>query len=142
MFGISNKVAIAEFIAILLMMVGGYVYYHFSQQEIMTLHETNAKLTVAVETQKITIAAQIEAAKIQNAAMLALQQSNNDSENVRRQLEGKLRKHDLAAIARGNSAALESRMNRATKKAFLDIETLTDPTTKIAPVLPPTGEKK
>lgn len=140
MFGISSKVAIGEFVLMLLMIASGYVYYHFSQQEIITLHENNAKLTVAVQTQKETITAQIEAVKIQNAAMLALQQSRDESENNRRNLEDKLHKHDLAAIARGNSVALETRINRATIKMFSDIERLTDP--KIAPTVSPTPPVK
>lgn len=135
MFGISGKIAIAEFIIMLLMGGVGFVYYHFTEQTIINLNIAKAQLETAVSTQKETIAAQTAAAEKQNTAMLALQQSRDESEAGRRTLEDLLQKHDLAAIARKNSSALEIRINRATDKVFTDIEQLTSPSDRPAPVV-------
>ncbi len=96
--------------------------------ELAKTQKAKAQLETAVSTQKETIAAQTAAAEKQNTAMLALQQSRDESEAGRRTLEDLLQKHDLAAIARKNSSALEIRINRATDKVFTDIEQLTSPT--------------
>lgn len=131
MFGISSKIAIGEFLLMMLMIAGGYFYYHITQNEIVTLKVNQAQLETAVATQKETIAAQIAATTNQNAAMLSLQQTADNAENARRNAEDSLRKHNLDAIARINAALLESHMNQATIRAFLDIEHLTDPNATI-----------
>lgn len=136
MFGISSKIAVGEFIVMLLMIMGGYVYYHFTEQEIVNLKVNAAKLESAVNIQKETIEAQKAATEKQNAAMLTLQQKSDDAENARRNAEDSLRKHNLDAIARANAELLESHINQATIRAFLDIEHLTDPNAIDTPITP------
>lgn len=127
MFGISSKIAIVEFLIMSLMIAVGYFYYHYTQEEIITLNVNAAKLQTAVDIQRTTINAQLAATAKQNAAMLTLQQKSDAAENARRTAEDTLRKHNLDAIARNNAASLEAHINQATVKAFLDIEHITDP---------------
>lgn len=124
MFG---KIAVIQFILILSMIVAGVSYFRYSEKQIATLHENNAKLETAVNTQQATIDAQIKAAQEQSEQMIALQQSTADAESHRRDIEDKLRQKDLAAMARANAADLEMRMNRATIKALQDMINLTTP---------------
>jgi hypothetical protein len=125
--GVIDKVAIGEFFLVLIMIGLGYWYYHDTQQTILALNVNNAQLTTAVATQKAVIQAELDEVKKQNDAMTKLQKSADASENARRDLEDKLHKHNLTAIARRNAAGLQSRINSATVKAFSDIEHLTDP---------------
>jgi hypothetical protein len=131
MFGISSKIAIGEFLILLLVVAAGYFYYQFTQNEIVTLKVNAAQLQTAVQTQKDTIQSQINATALQNSAMLSLQQKSDAAEDARRVAEDSLRKHNLDALARNNAAVLETHLNQATVKAFLDIEHLTDPNVKV-----------
>lgn len=122
-----TKIIGIQLIVILLMVAGGYAYFRYSQGVIATLHENNARLETAVKTQEETIAAQQAAAVRQNEQTLILQQNLGSSETVRRDLEARLRRANLEAMARANSADLERRMNSATERAFRDIEVITAP---------------
>ena len=124
MFG---KIAVLEFILMLAMAAAGVEYFKYSQEQIATLHENNAKLETAVNTQQETIKAQQAAAQAQNQQMITLQQNVADAESKRRDFEDKLRQKDIAAMARANAADLEIRMNRATIKALQDMINLTTP---------------
>jgi len=135
--GIMGKVVLIQF-AVMACMVGlGYWYYTSSQDTIMQLNKDKAKLETAVQLQEQTIAAQKQAAERQNAAMFELQQSLANAEITRRELETKLRKADLQAMARNNAGDLEAKVNRATTQAFRDIETVTSPKDRPAPPAPP-----
>ena len=135
MFG---KIALIQFFLMLAMVGAGVAYFRYTEGVINGLHEDNAKLQVAVSTQEATIAAQKEAAKRQAEQTVALQQSINDAESHRRDTEDNLRKKDIAAMARADSANLERRINRATEKVFNDIKTLTRPQDRPIPSTPVT----
>lgn len=141
----SSKLILILLVVIVLMGGASYAYFRYSQAEIATLHENIAKLETAVRIQEETIKAQQEAAKKQNAAMLGLQQDVMQAESQRRDLEIKLRKHDLEALARSRSGELEQKMNQATIRAFRDIEVLTgakpQQVTPVAPVAPTAPNK-
>lgn len=124
MFG---KIAVLEFILIIDMAGAGVGYFHYTEGVIAALHEDNAKLQVAVNTQQATIEAQQQAAKAQAAQTLVLQQTLDNAEMNRRSLEDKLRQKDIAAMARANSNDLEKRINNATTRAFDDITRITTP---------------
>lgn len=127
MFGISNKLVLIQFVIIATLIGSGYAYFRHSQGVIAALHEDKAKLETAVKLQEQTIAAQQAQAQKQNAENLKLQQSLFDAENSRRELEIKLRRKNLEAMARSNSVDLEQRMNKATEQAFREIEAVTKP---------------
>ena len=129
-----GKVAIIEFILMLAMAGAGVAYFRYTEAQIATLHENNAKLETAVNTQQETIKAQQVAAAEQAKQMVGLQQHIAEAENARRDFEDKLRQKDLSAMARANAADLEARMNRATQQVMQDIINLTTP--KDRPVTP------
>lgn len=135
----SSKIILILLVVIVLMGGASYAYFRYSQAEIAQLHENIAKLETAVRVQEETIKAQQEAARKQNAAMLGLQQDVMHAESQRRELEIKLRRHDLEAMARSRSGELEQKMNQATIRAFRDIEVLTGskPQQSTAPQVPP-----
>jgi uncharacterized Zn finger protein (UPF0148 family) len=124
MFG---KIAAIQLIVILLMSIAGYLYFKHTESVITSLHEDKAKLETAVREQEATIQAQQDAADRQNKETLHLQQRLADADNNRRRLESLLRRKDLESMARANSADLETRVNRATIRAFGDIEMITTP---------------
>lgn len=126
MFGsITSKILIGQFVVMLVMAAGGYLYFKHSQSVIGRLTEEKTRLEISVREQEATILAQREAAARQNTESLRLQQSLVDAESQRRTLESRLRARNLEAMARANSADLERRINRATIEAFRDIENLT-----------------
>lgn len=123
MFG--GKITFVLVIA-LVMVAGSFAaYFKWSQGRINDLVADNAKLTVAIKVQEATIATLKQSAERQAGEILALQQNVAAAEQERRTLEGKLRKLNLQMMARNNAADLESRINRATVRAFGDIENLT-----------------
>ena len=125
--GLFAKIALAQFLIILCMGGGGYMYYDHIQGVITTLQENAVKLQTAVEVQQATIQAQQEAAVRQGSAITNLQRQTIDAEGRRRELENTIRQRDLATMGRNNSADLERRMNRATDRVFRDLENLTVP---------------
>ena len=124
MFG---KIAIIEFFLMLAMVGAGVSYFRYTEAQIATLHENNAKLETAVNTQQETIRAQQQAAAEQATQLVGLQQHIAEAESARRDFEDKLRQKDISAMARANAADLEVRMNRATIQVLQDIINLTTP---------------
>jgi len=139
MFG---KIAAIQLIVILLMLAAGYAYFKHTTGVIAGLHEDRAKLELAVREQEETIQAQQDAANRQNEENLHLQQKLADADGNRRRMESILRRKDLEAMARANSADLEMRINRATTRAFKDIETITAPRDRPQPATPPQSPQK
>jgi len=128
MFGtITSKIAVAQFAVILCLGVFGYLYYTHSQNTIASLNKSLAKLETAVDMQEKTIAAQKEAAQIQNQAMFGLQQNLANAEITKKNLEIQLRKMDLQAMARVNAMELQTKINQATAQSFQEIERITAP---------------
>jgi chromosome segregation ATPase len=136
MFGsITGKIAIAQFAVILCLGVFGYFYYTHSQNTMAELNKSIAKLETAVDMQEKTIAAQKEAAQLQNQAMFSLQQNLANAEVTKKNLETQLRKADLQAMARANAVELQTKINQATAQSFKEIEIITTP--KDRPVTAP-----
>lgn len=131
MFGISNKLVLVQFVIIVTLVGAGYAYFRHSQSVIAGLHEDKAKLETAVKLQEDTISAQKNHAQKQNTENLRLQQNLFDAENQRRDLEIKLRRKNLEAMARANSVDLEQRINKATEHAFKEIESVTKPKDRV-----------
>jgi hypothetical protein len=101
-------------------------YYKRTQNTIMTLTENNAKLELAVESQKETIVAMQESFKMQAAALTTLSSSNQTLNTEKEELSTKLMKHDLEELSRRKPGLIETRINNGTKdlfNSFIDLST-------------------
>lgn len=118
------RVYIFLFVAGLLgsMGYGAYAYYTSTQEAIRQLTENNAKLEVAVQTQKESMAQMEQNAKIQAELNNELQKKLQESEVYKDTLISKLQKHNLAALSLKKPEMIEKRINDATKKVFAEIE--------------------
>jgi len=101
---------------------GAIWYYNDTQQRIATLRENNAKLEVAIETSE----ASVELLK-QDMARFAdlnnqLQTQLQKAEEYGNELQSKLRRHNLTALALKKPGLLEGKMNGATAKLWRDLE--------------------
>ena len=101
---------------------GAYSYYTSTQEAIRQLTENNAKLEVAVETQKESMQAMETNFKIQAELTNELQKKLQESEVYKDNLISKLQKHNLAALSLKKPGLIEKRINDATKKVFDEIE--------------------
>lgn len=119
------KIAAVLGVVILVLLGGFYAYFKYSQDRIQTLMADNAKLETAVKLNEETIKVMKDRAEQQAKQVVELQQGLNEANVARKELEQKFRKHDLDALARENSKALEFRMNRATARVWRDFETMT-----------------
>jgi len=126
---ISMILGIALFIV-----VGAFgAYFKYSQNEIATLEQNNAKLTMAVDLQKKTIE-DMKAQFVQQAgAITDLQKSMNANTTAQMDLQRKLQTHNLNKAAGSNPTDLEARINKGTANAFGDLESFTS----VKPATPP-----
>ena len=116
------KLAGVFFILMLAMAGLGYWYYNDTQGTIATLRENNAKLEVAIQVSEESIKVlQEDAAKIAEAN-LQLQQDLQKAEAYGDELQNKLRRHNLTALALKKPVLLEGKMNGATAKLWRDLE--------------------
>ena len=116
------KLAGVFFILMLAMAGLGYWYYNDTQGTIATLRENNAKLEVAIQVSEESIKVlQEDAAKIAEAN-LQLQQDLQKAEQYGDELQNKLRRHDLTALALRKPGLLEGKMNGATANLWRELE--------------------
>ena len=99
-------------------------YYKYSQDIIMTLQSNNAKLEVAINTQKQTISSMKENFEKQAAALTDLSAANQALNSEKDALSTKLMKHDLEELSRRKPVLIERRINNGTKKLFSDFTDL------------------
>ena len=123
--GLGFKISAALCLVIILMSVGFYWYFKYSQDKIDVLVANAAKIETAVKLNEEAIKAMKAKSEQQAQQVVELQQGLNDANTARKELEAKFRKYDLNALARADSQALELRMNRATEKVWKDLEILT-----------------
>ena len=93
-------------------------YYKYSQGVIMTLTENNAKLELAVETQKSAMEAMQKSFETQAAALTNLSANNQNLSAEKDALSNKLMKHDLEELSRRKPGLIETRINNGTKDLF------------------------
>ena len=89
------------------------------------LQENNAKLTVAVQVNEETIKVMKEHDTQQAAQINELQEGLNRATQDRKDLEAKFRNKDISAMGRKDAKLLEDKINRATQRAFDDLEKTT-----------------
>lgn len=89
------------------------------------LQENNAKLTVAVQTNEETIKVMKDHDEQQAKQINELQDGLNKATQDRMDLESKFRNKDIAGMGRKDAKLLEEKINRATQRAFDDLEKTT-----------------
>ena len=130
---ISMILGIALFIV-----VGAFgAYFKYSQNEIATLEQNNAKLTMAVDLQKKTIEDMKAQFAQQAGAITDLQKSMNANTSAQMDLQRKLQTHNLNKAAGANPADIEARINKGTANAFGDLESFTSGKPPTPPTVKP-----
>ena len=115
---------LAAIFLVLMIAMGGafYWYYNDTQERIGVLRENNAKLEVAIEVSEQSIEnLQNEMASFAEANQ-KLQSELQQAEAYGDELQSKLRRHDLTALALKKPEQLEGKMNGATAKLWREIE--------------------
>jgi hypothetical protein len=134
--GIGMKLAGIMFLILVVVLGLGYWYYEDQQARMAMLQENNAKLTVAVQTNEETIKVMRDHDVQQAAQITELQTGLNKATQDRKDLESKFRNKDIAGMGRKDAKLLEEKINKATQRAFDDLEKTTG-NTDVVP-LPPT----
>ena len=112
---------------IIIVVVGSFaVYFRYSQNEIATLHENNAKLALSVQLQEQAIAQLQEHNKQQQQALTGLQQSTNQAESQHRTLQQRLCAQNLQAQAKQNAQLTQKTINQDTQDFFKSLEQATN----------------
>ena len=110
-------------LAVLGMVGAGAVwYYNDTQARIATLRENNAKLEVAVQTAEESINTLQETMAQVAEANNKLQTELQKAEAYGDELQSKLRRHNLTALALKKPGLLEGKMNGATANLWRDLE--------------------
>ena len=116
------KLAIMSFV-IMAVMAGGFIfYYKHTQKTIATLHQNNAKLQGAVESQKAAIESMDENFTKQSKLVGDLQIKLSEAEDGYKKLSSKLRRHDLEELSRAKPGLMENRINKGTARLILELE--------------------
>ena len=116
------KLAIMSFV-IMAVMAGGFIfYYKHTQKTIATLHQNNAKLQGAVESQKAAIESMDENFTKQSKLVGDLQIKLSEAEDGYKKLASKLRRHDLEELSRAKPGLMENRINKGTARLILELE--------------------
>ena len=116
------KLAIMSFV-IMAVMAGGFIlYYKHTQEKIATLHQNNAKLEGAVESQKAAIESMDENFTKQSKLVGDLQSKLSEAEDGYKKLASKLRRHDLEELSRAKPGLMENRINKGTARLILELE--------------------
>ena len=116
------KLAIMSFV-IMAVMAGGFIlYYKDTQKTIATLHQNNAKLEGAVESQKAAIESMDENFTKQSKLVGDLQIKLSEAEDGYKKLASKLRRHDLEELSRAKPGLMENRINKRTARLILELE--------------------
>jgi septal ring factor EnvC (AmiA/AmiB activator) len=101
---------------------GAVWYYNDTQARIATLRENNAKLEVAIQTSEASLESlQQDVAKFQELNT-ELQTQLQKAEEYGDELQAKLRRHNLTALALKKPGLLEGKMNDATANLWRDLE--------------------
>ena len=104
-------------------MAGGFIlYYKHTQKTIATLHQNNAKLEGAVESQKAAIESMDENFTKQSKLVGDLQIKLSEAEDGYKKLASKLRRHDLEELSRAKPGLMEKRINKGTARLILELE--------------------
>ena len=116
------KIAFMSFVIMAVMAGGFYFYYKDTQEKIATLHQNNAKLNSAVQTQKAAIKSMEENFNRQVELVGTLQTKLSEAEDGYKKLSSKLRRHDLEELSRAKPGLMEKRINKGTTRLINELE--------------------
>lgn len=116
------KLAIVSFVVMAVMAGGFILYYKHTQKTIATLHQNNAKLEGAVESQKAAIKSMDENFTKQAQLVGNLQNKLSEAEDGYKKLSSKLRRHDLEELSRAKPALMEKKINQGTTNLINELE--------------------
>ena len=116
------KLAFMSFVIMAVMAGGFYLYYKDTQEKIAILHQNNAKLDSAVQTQKATITSMEENFSKQAELVGTLQNKLSAAEDGYKKLSSKLRRHDLEELSRAKPSLMEKKINRGTTRLINELE--------------------
>lgn len=116
-----------------LMVLGIVGYYYDSQGTIRELTEKNVGLQVALDTEKQKVELLNKNAELQSELRDHLTTEKNQSELKVKELEAKLRRHNLSELARSKPELIEKRINDGSKKVLDELENLSKPKTAGTP---------
>ena len=116
------KLAFMSFVIMAVMAGGFYLYYKDTQEKIAILHQNNAKLDSAVQTQKVTITSMEESFNKQAKLVGNLQTKLSAAEDGYKKLSSKLRRHDLEELSRAKPSLMEKKINRGTTRLINELE--------------------
>tara|TARA_Y100000592_G_scaffold41655_1_gene66046 strand:+ start:15846 stop:16241 length:396 start_codon:yes stop_codon:yes gene_type:complete len=116
------KIAFMSFVIMAVMAGGFYLYYKDTQEKIATLHQNNAKLEGAVESQKAAIKSMDENFIKQSKLVGNLQTKLSEAEDGYKKLSSKLRRHDLEELSRAKPGLMQKRINKGTARLILELE--------------------
>lgn len=104
-------------IVLLVVLAGFYWYYKDSQAKMMTLQANNAKLELAVKTNEETIKTLQQDYQQAAQQMTQVNTELNDSRLQNKELQLRLSKHELGALAAAKPGLVQNTVNNATTKA-------------------------
>ena len=116
------KLAGLMFVLLIAFGGAGYWYYQDSQARIATLQANNAKLETAIAVSEESIKMLQEDAAKMAEANLKLQTDLQKAEQYGDELQNKLRRHNLTALALRKPGLLEGKMNDATASLWRELE--------------------
>lgn len=103
---------------IMAVMLGGfYWYYQSSQRTIAALNETQGTLSLVVDTQGDTISSLEEEFTRINNQLRITNQELSDTRQQNRQLQDRLIKHEIGALAEARPGLVQNVINNATAQA-------------------------
>lgn len=110
---------------VLIVTVGAFFwYFKWSQNELTTIRENNARLEIAVQTNETTI----KTLQADYARVGQIQQETNrqltESRVQNRMLQDRLSRHEIGALAEAKPGLVERRINNASVKAARCFELL------------------
>jgi hypothetical protein len=119
-----SKISLGLGTVILVLIAGFYWYFNWSQSQLTTLRENNAKLEIAVSTNEQTIASlRSDFARVGQV----LNETNRELSETRiqnRDLQTRLSEHDLGALAEAKPGLVENAINGGTENALRCFELL------------------
>jgi len=119
-----SKVSLALGLVIVVIVSGFYWYFSWSQTQLTTLRENNAKLELAVKTNEDAIKSLQQDYATANAEISRVNTELSDARMQNRQLQDRLSRHEIGALAESKPGLVENIVNNASDKAARCFELL------------------
>ena len=106
----------------LMMGIGGYLYYTSTQAELITLRDLNKAYELKFETQEETINTMQQSYTVQTESLNEMMLQNQQIQAEMNRYLDIFKRHDLAKLAAAKPGLIEPRVNGATKDVFDSLE--------------------